>query len=189
MPHAERQEEETFAEKPSKAPQPLWVILIVSLVPNVLTSATAVVVALVKSAGANAKSAEANAKAEASYKVMQDAIQLLQAHDGEHDRNYAAVAAHLQVVEAWLGSMHPNGQDQLVLPVPHAANKRTWRPNFPPALTAPVQRKIEFRPTLDEVADDIKSGRTVLREVYEGPPEDAPQWTRDAARAAASEAK
>lgn len=182
MPQPERrQEDEAFTEKPPKAPQPLWVVLVIALAPNILTTVTTVV-----------KTSAANARAEASYKATQEAVKLLQDHDAEHDRQAAAVAAHLQVVEAWLGSMHPNAQNQLVLPVPQAApNKRTWRPNFPPQIPTPATRKIEFKPTLDDIVDDLKSGKgQYVHEVYEGPPEDAPQWTRDAKRAAAaSEAK
>jgi len=179
---AETLEPEPEPGRSKRLQLPLWATLLIGLAPN----AAALVTTFVKTSAANRK-------ADAGYEAMKEAVQLLQSHDTEHIRSDAAIAAHIQVIEAWLGSMRSTGGEHatLSLQVPQSApNERTWRPNFPPALQTPVQHKIEFRPSLDDLVDDIKSGRNqYVHEVYEGPPEGAPQWTEDAKRAAAAEAK
>lgn len=151
---------ENEVTNPGKPPkkrrgQPWWAVLIMATVPTLITSYFSYRASRVE---AEAKAAQTKVRAEAGYKKLVDAIEVLQKHDEENTKLIANLNGHIAVIEAWFSSMRPHrestGETHLELQVPsNAPDRRTWKPNFPPKLSAPASRAAG-QPTLPHSLDE-----------------------------------
>ena len=167
------------AEEPRERHQKPWVTITVAV-------STALVTGLLGVVNTAIKTRDANKRSDAGYEATKRAFELLQEQQQEHAKQEAALIDHVRQLEgrpAAAPAPAITGRRHQVQPVqPRAAL---------PSISSPAaQRRIEFRPTLDDVVDAKAGDRAwLVREVYEGPPEGAPQWTKDIDRAAAAETK
>jgi hypothetical protein len=150
--------------------QPWWAVLLIAAVPCAITGYFSLRTSIIESSSANEK-------AEATYQTMAKTVDELQKHDQEVQRSLVAMTAHIQVIEAWLSSMHvEQGSKGAVMPVPkNAMPKGAWRPNFPAPLKQDAQQsKLVLPSSADGAVAALKRGALPYHVVYEGPATSAP---------------
>lgn len=142
--------------------QPWWVLILIATLPPLITAFFAGFfsyrAAVVES---KMKAAESKRTAEAGYDALVKAVDTLQTREEESARTIAKLNGHIEAIEAWMHDMKPHvdkttQETHLDLPVPsNAPNKKTWRPNFPPKVSAPMQALAPRRlpRSLDEAAN------------------------------------
>jgi hypothetical protein len=169
----EKPEGET--EPGKKATQPIWLVLVIAGIPSLASVATTWI-----------KTKSSDERSAAGYEASRKALEVLQQHDSDTTKAVINLTAHVDFWERVFLPLLPNlvpGQPGKKGP----PGKMTMV--FPPPLAAPRPvQKVEFSPSIDDVVDAIKSGHgdAYVKEIYEGPPENAPEWTKEADKRAAA---
>lgn len=132
--------------------QPWWVLVILATMPPLVTGYYSYQAAVVD---AKTKAAEARRTSEAGYEELVRAVETLQKHDEDTVKAIAGMNGHIESIEKWIMGMRPHvdkdsKEVHLDLPVPKGvANKRKWRPSFPPKIDAPEVNKLDMPQSLD----------------------------------------